>query len=31
MGLLVNIDNGGTLTDICAFDGEKRNGGGDFI
>lgn len=23
MGLLVNIDNGGTLTDICAFDGEK--------
>lgn len=23
MGLLVNIDNGGTLTDICAFDGER--------
>lgn len=23
MGLLVSIDNGGTLTDICAFDGEK--------
>jgi len=23
MGLLVNIDNGGTLTDICAFDGKK--------
>lgn len=23
MGLLVNIDNGGTLTDICAFDGQK--------
>ncbi len=23
MGLLVNIDNGGTLTDLCAFDGER--------
>ncbi|AZI36616.1 hydantoin utilization protein A [Caenibius tardaugens NBRC 16725] len=23
MGLLVSIDNGGTLTDICAFDGTK--------
>ncbi|MFC3053161.1 hydantoinase/oxoprolinase family protein [Kordiimonas pumila] len=23
MGLLVSIDNGGTLTDICAFDGNK--------
>lgn len=23
MGLLVNIDNGGTLTDVCAFDGTK--------
>ena len=23
MGLLVNIDNGGTLTDVCAFDGKR--------
>ena len=23
MGLLVNIDNGGTLTDICVADGPK--------
>lgn len=23
MGLLVNIDNGGTLTDVCAFDGTR--------
>jgi N-methylhydantoinase A/oxoprolinase/acetone carboxylase beta subunit len=23
MGLLINIDNGGTLTDFCVFDGER--------
>ena len=23
MGKLINIDNGGTLTDFCAFDGER--------
>ena len=23
MGILINIDNGGTLTDFCAIDGEK--------
>ena len=23
MGLLINIDNGGTLTDICVIDGAK--------
>lgn len=23
MGMLINIDNGGTLTDFCAYDGER--------
>ncbi|MCX7169296.1 MAG: hypothetical protein NTY41_03135 [Proteobacteria bacterium] len=23
MGMLINIDNGGTLTDICVIDGER--------
>jgi len=23
MGILVSIDNGGTLTDFCAYDGDE--------